>query len=184
MIRRKRGALGSVFLPAWQGWRTQFARAGNNRSRLAGLLSRRNTASHRCFLARIQGAPPRSAPGRTPGCRLFPPLTLPSERIVKNKKRETPACLPPKGRNPSYGGISSLSARFSGLPCFCRKIIYPSPAACQARRRFFRQNIPQTLANRRRAVYNFAVVNRGACRSGLRGGWPAPTHDLIWIMPT
>ena len=95
MIRRKRGALGSVFLPAWQGWRTQFARAGNNRSRLAGLLSRRNTASHRCFLARIQGAPPRSAPGRTPGCRLFPPLTLPSERIVKNKKRETPACLPP-----------------------------------------------------------------------------------------
>ena len=89
MIRRKRGALGSVFLPAWQGWRTQFARAGNNRSRLAGLLSRRNTASHRCFLARIQGAPPRSAPGRTPGCRLFPPLTLPSERMSKTKTGDT-----------------------------------------------------------------------------------------------
>ena len=34
------------------------------RSRLAGLLSRRNTASHRCLnLARTQGAPPLSAPG-------------------------------------------------------------------------------------------------------------------------
>ena len=54
MIRRKRGALGSVFLPAWQGWRTQFARAGNNRSRLAGLLSRRNTASHRSSVVIIR----------------------------------------------------------------------------------------------------------------------------------
>ena len=61
MIRRKRGALGSVFLPAWQGWRTQFARAGNNRSRLAGLLSRRNTASHRCLLG--------PDPGRSPSVR-------------------------------------------------------------------------------------------------------------------
>ena len=170
MIRRKRGALGSVFLPAWQGWRTQFARAGNNRSRLAGLLSRRNTASHRCFLARIQGAPPQSAPGRTPGCRLFPPLTLPSERIVKNKKRETPACLP----------LSPLQR----TPLFLQEDYIPIPGCLSSAAAIFRQNIPQTLANRGRAVYNFTVVNRGACRSGLRGGWPAPTHDLIWIMPT
>ena len=69
---------------AWQG-RGRFSARRKIRSGLAGPLSRRNTASHRCQTARVQGAPPRPAPGK-PG-RLYVSLpTLLSVKEIKNRR--------------------------------------------------------------------------------------------------
>jgi hypothetical protein len=69
-----------------QGWRSGKAPSahGNSRSRLAGLLSRRNTASHRCNLPDTGRSP--SVRSRSAG-NLSPLCTLP---LLKDKKRESP----------------------------------------------------------------------------------------------
>ena len=77
---------------------------GRNRSRLAGLLSRRNTASHRCYY-KTQGAPPLSA--------AVISRNSPSASLQKSaKKQETPDEVSPKKQfYTSYGGIIRIRLR-------------------------------------------------------------------------
>ena len=109
----------------------QPAKAG--RSRLNGLLSRRNTASHRCFSARAQGAPPPSGTGQRPERRIIFPRTA-SFREYREKEKAPPREL--LTSHTPYVGIIRIRLRVEAkassqpgacalrLPC-CSHIITP-----------------------------------------------------------
>ena len=81
--------------------------ARENRSRLAGLLSRRNTASHRCIIGPNPGRSPsvrsRPQPGRHG--RVFSPSL---SKVYK--KTADPMGVPPDWNNQmtSYGGMTHI----------------------------------------------------------------------------
>ncbi len=170
---REKTALEQRFPLAWQG-------AGGNSP--AWKIGRGSLASSHAgtrlpiavFPARTQGAPPRPAPGRSPGRRCFVRCT---SLLSQTKNGDTrvgarrKACNhflrwhyphQVKGRSDRF-----LSAR--SAPLFLQEDYIPIAGRLSSAAAVFRQNIPQTLANRGRAVYNFVVVNRGVCRRGLRG---------------
>ena len=72
------------------------------RSRLAGLLSRRNTASHRCLLARTQGAPLGPLPQLRGALRFLPRLL---QKITAGSVKNLPCSVFPTPALPGSGSM-------------------------------------------------------------------------------
>ena len=146
-----------------------------NRSRLTGLLSRRNTASHRCLWPGHRALPlcPLPAgPGRRYGFSL-----LPVKRVKKNSGYpwvstvKAPYELPPVALPTSGKRVEAFaSSQPAGSPVFC-PIMAPEHRAVKA---VFQRD---GLDKRKAAAYT--VPRKGVLGRGLRGGCiPSTSPDL------
>ena len=114
--------------------------AVENRSRLPGLLSRRNTASHRCFSGPDPGRSPsaRSRWSRGAGVRVLRCTSFPSQSknsghpwvpAVRYVWTSLPTvALPTSGE----GSKRTLPLSRYRLPCFVGSIMTPPAGICQA----------------------------------------------------
>ena len=154
------------------------------RSRLTGLLSRRNTASHRCHLPAyprevcwpghraLPLCPLPAGPGRRYGFSL-----LPVKRVKKNSGYpwvstvKVPYELPPVALPTSGKRVEAFaSSQPAGSPVFC-PIMAPEHRAVKA---VFQRD---GLDKRKAAAYT--VPRKGVLGRGLRGGCiPSTSPDL------
>ena len=126
------------------------------RSRLTGLLSRRNTASHRSH--RTQGAPPSPPRPARNGAHILSPVCL-CVCASAQQKTEAPDGASEKNHSlTSYGGITRIrfkgrSLRTSSQPATQAPpffpTIYPGPRVCQ----FFFTDFPADLVSRRLGLH-------------------------------
>ena len=126
---------------AWQGTGVHSACGWKLRSRLPGLLSRRNTASHRCVFGPDTGRSP-SVRSRFPGTPLSSPATRPfpsksSFWHQKNRRTQGPrrssdvtSCIG-IARIRFGGSKRDASSQPCGSPVVFGLILHPPPGTCQ-----------------------------------------------------
>ena len=148
-----------------------------DRSRLTGLLSRRNTASHRCWSAGTQGAPPLPVPGG-PGRRYVFSHALLSLKRVKKEQAPVGACR---------SGSRDDSLRWHGPHQVkgSKRLLPLSPGAPLSFALLWHRNTGLSrlffgktgLDKRETAAYT--VPRKGVLGRGLRGGCiPSTSPDL------